>query len=237
MALLFTLITGVFFLFGVILNLFVKNKKRISVLSIALAFVVMINLLLFDIMPEVFEEFNIVSILFIILGFFTLNIMDLFVPHHHHDHKETNDNEKEHNHHLEHISIITIIALSLHNIIECMALYNVTIKDWHSGLLMAIAIGLHNMPLGFQIGNNLERHKIISVLTLVLSGFVGGIISLVIGSLPEVFTLYILSFTLGMLIYLTICELFKELLNEIKNKYTFYGIIIGIILIVLTNLL
>jgi len=237
MALLFTFITGVFFLLGIILNHTLKDNKNISVLSISLAFVVLLNLIIFDLVPETFTDITYKRIMWIILGFSILKIMDLFVPHHHHDHHHEEDDVKEHNFHLEHISIITILALSLHNIIECMALYNVTEGSIKSGLLMGIAIALHNIPLGFQIGGSLKNYKYLYVSTLVLSGFVGGLISLAIGAIPEIYTIYILCFTLGMLLYLTFFELLKELIHGIKNFYTIYGIIIGIVLIIITNML
>ncbi|MBQ6841520.1 MAG: ZIP family metal transporter [Bacilli bacterium] len=237
MSLLFTLITGLFFLLGIILNKIFKDKKNFSVLAIALAFVVLINLIGLDLLPEVAASVSWQVVLCVILGFILLKIMDLFVPHHEHHHKEKKDNVKEHNNHLEHISIITILALTLHNVIECMALYNVSLGDLKAGFLMCLAIGLHNIPLGFQIGGSLEKHRKLYIGVLTLSGLVGGFISLLIGTVPEIWTIYILAFTLGMLIYLTFFELLKELITSLKNIYALYGIIIGIVLVIITNLL
>ena len=237
MGLLFTLITGVFFLLGIILNNVCKNKKNVSYLAIALAFVVLLNLIFLDLVPEVFEEISFTKFLYILLGFILLKIMDLFIPHHIHHHKEKKDNIKEHNNHLEHISIITILALTLHNVIECMALYNIAINNIVSGLLMCLAIGLHNIPLGFQIGGSLKNNRKIYIGVLTFSGFAGGVFSLMIGNLSEVIISYILCFTLGMLLYLTFFELLKEVLSSLKKTYTIYGMVIGIILVVITNLI
>lgn len=237
MGLLFTFITGVFFLLGIILNRICKDKKNISVLAIALAFVVLFNLIGLDLLPEIIVDLSFTRVLFILLGFILLKVMDLFVPHHNHHHKEKRDNVKEHNNHLEHISIITILALTLHNVVECMALYSLTSAELMAGFLMCLAIGLHNVPLGFQIGGSLKQHRKLYIAILTLSGFGGGLISLLIGTLSELWTGYILAFTLGMLVYLTFFEILKELISSLKNIYTLYGIIIGTILIVITNLL
>ncbi|MBE6155488.1 MAG: hypothetical protein E7164_01880 [Firmicutes bacterium] len=237
MGLLFTFITGAFFLLGIFLNKGCNNKKNISVLSISLAFVVLLNLIGLDLAPEVFSNITLWRLFFIVLGFTLLKAMDLFVPHHEHSHHEKKDNIKEHNNHLEHISIITILALTLHNVIECMVLYNVTLGSLKAGALMCLAIGLHNIPLGFQIGGSIKKRKMLYISILTLSGVIGGIIALLIGSIPETVESYILCFTLGMLIYLTFFELLKELLSSLKNKYTLFGILIGIVLIVITNLL
>lgn len=232
-ALLLTVITGVFFLMGILFNKICKGNKNINILSIALSFVILLYLIIFDILPEISESFNFYALLFILLGLVLLKILDFFVPQHDHHHKDKNDNKKEHDNHLNHIGTITIIALLLHNILENMALYNVAIKDFKSGMFMCLGIGLHNLPLGFQIGSNLKKENNFNIFILTISGLVGGLINLFIGNISEVITTYLLSFTLGMLIYLTFFELFKEMIENIKNRYTYYGIILGVIIIIL----
>lgn len=232
-ALLLTVITGVFFLMGILFNKICKGNKNINILSIALSFVILLYLIIFDILPEISESFNFYALLFILLGLVLLKILDFFVPQHDHHHKDKNDNKKEHDNHLNHIGTITIIALLLHNILENMALYNVAIKDFKSGMFMCLGIGLHNLPLGFQIGSNLKKENNFNIFILTISGLVGGVINLFIGNISEVITTYLLSFTLGMLIYLTFFELFKEMIENIKNRYTYYGVILGVIIIIL----
>lgn len=232
-ALLLTVITGVFFLMGILFNKICKGNKNINILSIALSFVILLYLIIFDILPEISESFNFYALLFILLGLVLLKILDFFVPQHDHHHKDKNDNKKEHDNHLNHIGTITVIALLLHNILENMALYNVAIKDFKSGMFMCLGIGLHNLPLGFQIGSNLKKENNFNIFILTISGLVGGLINLFIGNISEVITAYLLSFTLGMLIYLTVFELFKEVIENIKNRYTYYGIILGVIIIIL----
>jgi zinc transporter ZupT len=232
--LLLTLLTGLFFLVGSLLNKIIKNNN-ISVLSISLAFIVILNLLLFDIGPEIFESFSIYNLLIVIIGLIILKILDLYIPNHSHHHDEKNDNKKEHYNHLKHISIITIIALTIHNIIENIALYNIS-NNLKAGILMCIGIGLHNVPLGLQIGGSLESKKV-SLSILTLSGFVGGLIGLLIGSISPFFENLILCLTFGMLLYLILFEFLKEIWSSRKNIYTYYGIIIGVILIIITNLI
>lgn len=232
-ALLLTVITGVFFLMGILFNKICKGNKNINILSIALSFVILLYLIIFDILPEISESFNFYALLFILLGLVLLKILDFFVPQHDHHHKDKNDNKKEHDNHLNHIGTITVIALLLHNILENMALYNVAIKDFKSGMFMCLGIGLHNLPLGFQIGSNLKKENNFNIFILTISGLVGGLINLFIENISEVITAYLLSFTLGMLIYLTVFELFKEVIENIKNRYTYYGIILGVIIIIL----
>lgn len=237
MGLLFTIITGLFFLLGIFLNKICKDKKNISVLSISLAFIVLLNLVFLDIAPEIYEHLSFNNIIVILLGLIILKVMDFIVPHHHHNHKEKNDNIKEHNNHLEHIGIITILALVLHNIIECMALYNLTLDSTKSGLLMCCGIALHNIPLGFQIGNNIKNNRLLYIILLTISGFAGGILAFYMGTLSEAMEMYILCFTFGMLIYLTFFELLKEVWESKKNIYSLLGLIIGVLIIMLSRLI
>ena len=157
--LIYTFLTGISFLGGIYLNKVFKSKNNASAFSVSLALVVLLNLICFDILPEVFENINIISVIFVILGVVILKVFDLFIPNHTHHHNEEHDDKKEHNAHLEHISIITILALTLHNIVECMALFTITENNFKAGSLMFLAIILHNIPLGFQIGASFKKIK------------------------------------------------------------------------------
>lgn len=234
MELLLTLITGLCFFIGYVFGLFSKDKNKVGVLAISLAFVVLVNLICFDILPEVIENFSWISVLFILVGLFLLKLLDLFVPHHHHHHEEINDDIKEHEDHIDHVNIITVIALFLHNILEAMALYGVSTTNLKSGFLMALGVAMHNIPLGLSFSTNKNKKNIIYLILLSLSGLFGGIICMFIGSLSPTIEHYILCLTLGMLLYLTIFEFCKDLWSNRRNINTLYGIIIGIVFVVIT---
>lgn len=243
MGILLCLITGISFYGGYILSKIIKKPKIVSVISVSLAFVVLLNLIFLDIIPDIFvfliSSFNyknlIFSLLIIILGLLGLLYLDKFIPTHHHDHREVKDNLKEHNKHLEHISKISFLALIIHNILECMVLYLLAKESLAKGFLMTLAICLHNIPLGLQIGTGIKENKYTYLFLLTLSGLVGGILCLVLGSLPTLFEHYLLCFTFGMLLYLLLFELTPEIYHNLKNKYSLYGIIMGVIVIIIIN--
>ena len=118
-----------------------------------------------------------------------------------------------------------------------MALYGVASNDLKSGILMLLGIGLHNLPFGFQIASSQNKKNILLLVLLILSGFIGGITFLAFGELNETFEGIIIALTLGMLLHILFFELLKEVLEEIDKKDTIYGIIIGIILLFLINVL
>ena len=238
LALTLLLVAGLSFLVGIYLFKGIKNKEKLMIASSSIAFVVILGLIVFDLAPELLEMKKWYFIIFIILGLVILSILDLFVPHHHHEHHEHDEKTLDHQNHLIHISIVTIIALMLHNLVEGAALYGITISSAKSGILMCIAITLHNIPLGLQISNyaiNKKSHLLIVL--LVLSALVGGLLVLLFGGISEIILGIITSLTLGMLLHLLIFELFGEIINNRHHIENYYGIIIGIILMIVINLL
>lgn len=238
MALLFTLISGLFFGVGIVIYNLVNNKKALTYISMSCAAVVILGLILTDLIPELIEIDKWWLILFIVAGLIILLGIDKLIPHHHHHHHENDEMGEDHQNHLEHIGIVTMIALVFHNMIEGMALYSVSMNDIKSGALMLLGISLHNLPLGFQIANykNAKKNKLMLIL-LILSGFIGGLLFSVFGSLNETIEGMIIALTMGMLIHILIFELLHEILENKNKKETFYGIIIGSIILVIINLI
>lgn len=238
MALLLTLISGLFFLIGIIVYKFIKHKKELTIGAMGCAFVVIIGLIALDLIPELIEIKKWYSIIFVVIGLVFLVLIDKLIPHHHHNHKENDEDTHEHQEHLEHIGFITILALLLHNMVEGMALYSVSVNNLESGILMCLGIGLHNLPFGFQIANysNKTSNKLATLL-LVVSGLIGGLIIYAFGSISEFVTGIIIALTLGMILYILFFELLQEVWNNIKHNATFCGIIIGILILVLINLI
>ena len=238
MALLLTLLSGLFFLIGVIVYRFVKHKKELTIGAMACALIVILGLICFDLVPELLEIKKWYLILCVVIGLLFLLLIDKLIPHHHHEHKENDEATKEHQGHLEHIGFITILALILHNMVESMALFSVASDNLTSGTLMCLGIGLHNLPFGFQIASNIKsRSKTVATILLVLSGLIGGLIVYAFGNISEFVTGIIIALTLGMLLYILIFELLKEVWSNIKKKSTICGIIIGITILMLINLI
>ena len=237
LALLLTLITGLFFLIGVIVYKFIKNKNKITIISMACAMIVIIGLIFGDLIPHLLEIKKWWLIIFVIVGLLIILLIDKIVPHHHHDHHEYEEDKKEHQGYLEHIGLITIIALLLHNFIEGMALYSIAVSDLESGILMCIGISLHNLPFGFQVAHCNNKHNKFPIVLLVLSALIGGLLIRLFGDISHTVEGIVIALTLGMSLHLLIFELFKEVWSNIKKKETYYGIIIGILILIIINII
>lgn len=250
MELLFTLLVGLFTVLGTFFVFFTNQNKNFVNFSISMAFGVMVMLGLVELLPESYEiiseyikkPFNIVVVIIgIIIGVEILKLLDHFVPDHGHDHVH----DKDHKHNLFHIGIISSVALVLHNLLEGITLYNTLETSLKTGLLMCIGIGLHNIPIGMVIASTFYKKTKSKMKTLLisiiisLSTFVGGIFALLLKGITtnEFLEGVLLAVTLGMIIYITMFELLKQI-NEIKNKKIRYGgIVIGIMILLISILL
>ena len=233
-ALLLTFLSGLFYLVGIIIYKFVKHKNELTVAAISCAAVVIIGLIVFDLAPELIEQDNAWLFVFVILGFVLLFLIDKLIPHHHHKHHDHDEATKEHKDRLEHVSTITILALSMHNLIEGMALYSISLESIRSGTLMLMGVGLHNLPFGFQIAGT--KNKLL-VFLLVISAFLGGLVVFFFGNIDEFLQGVVMALSMGMLLHILLFELFKEIRENIRQKATIYGIIIGVILLIIINLI
>lgn len=253
-ALLLTILVGLFIFVGCICGLNYKDNKKFTDFSIAMAFGVIISLIIFEIIPETYEVLNdqigvirsiFVMIILALIGIVILKILDLFVPHHEHEahHEHSHKTEKCHNEHLYHIGIISSVAVIIHNLIEGMSLYLVSSHSIISGLLMCIGIGLHNIPMGLVIASTLSsskftKNKILNISIIVsLSTFVGGLFMFILGGVNELLEGILLGLTLGMLIYISIFELLHQIYHMKNKKVAKIGIIVGVILLVISVLL
>ena len=253
-ALLLTLLVGLFILLGSFIGLNYKDNKRFTDFSISVAFGVIISLILFELLPETFEvlngEIGVVRTIFVIIilsliGITLLKLLDLFVPHHEHEahHKHQHSSDKCHNDHLYHIGIMYSIGVIAHNIIEGMSLYLVSSTSLISGILLCIGIGLHNIPMGLVISStltssNFSKNKVLKISLIVsIATFIGGILMFIIGGVSELIEGILLGLTLGMLIYISIFELFHQIYHMKNKKITITGIVVGIILLVISILL
>jgi len=242
-ALLTTLVLGLFIIIGSLIAHVVNKKQKIVDFIVGLAFGIITMLMIMDLLPEIIESLTIKNIyLFIIftfLGIVILKLLDHFIP----DHEEKKMTNLELKNNLVHIGIVTSIALILHNIIEGMAIYSTIISETELGFMITLGVGLHNIPLGMVIAStfyqsNQSISKTILIITLVsLSTFVGGLIMFFAGLtiVNDMVLGILLAITLGMLIFISFDELLPRIKNTKNKKSSYIGIIIGIVLILVAS--
>ena len=242
--LLLSIISGLFFLLGFLFTKVFKKKDNLNVFATSMALVVMLGMLLFDLIPEVVEILeelsgnNIVRLLlvivFVLFGILVLKIFDKLLPHHEHNHNHERKNEHENHEH--HVGLIMTFPLIIHNILEGMSMYLVGINNFKAGILMSLAVGFHNFPLGIEISSSIKENnkKRIILISLILSGLLGSAIMLLLNnSISNLFMLPMLGVAIGMIIYIVLFELLGDVIMYKKEKYTYIGFLIGTIIVLI----
>lgn len=238
-----TLVLGIFIIFGAFIIHVFKNKDKFLLVSLGMAFGVMMMLIFIELLPEIYEVFTsklsiLETILIIIslslVGLFLLKFLDRFIPDH--------DDEDEEDH-LIHIGIVSSIAIIIHNIIEGMAVYNTITTSLSLGIILSIGVGLHNIPLGMIISSTFyksiknKKKSNILIILISLSTFIGGLIMALFNFTNEIVIGILLSITIGMLIYINIIEILPKLLKSKDKKTVLISTGVGIIVLFISHLL
>ena len=138
------------------------------------------------------------------------------------------------------ILLYALIALFIHNIIESTAIYTASLTNTSLGLMMAIGVSFHNIPLGIQISSMIKnkKEKLLLITGLTFSSLVGIIVlNLLKITLSDGVLCVLISITLGMLIYISLFELLCEVKENIKKKELQLGIFSGIVLVIISELI
>ena len=229
MAFIITLLSGLSFFIGYLITKIIKNEKKLVIFAVGFSFAIILGLCFFDMLGECLEMHNkLLMIGCMIGGVLILKILDLFIPDHEHHKKDEA--------HIEHIGIISTLALFLHNMIEGTAIYTASLNNLKVGLFMALGVSFHNIPLGIQISSlTHKRNTRLELLSiLALSSIVGALLISVFNiNISELFSQILISISFGMLMYIAIFELLCEVKENIKKKELIYGLILGIVFILI----
>lgn len=229
MAFLITLLSGLSFFIGYLITKIIRDEKKLVTFALGFAFTIILGLCLFDMLGECLEMDNkLIMICSMIGGIIILKVLDLFIPDHEHHKKDSA--------HIEHIGIISTLALFLHNMIEGTAIYTASLNDLKVGLFMALGVSFHNIPLGIQTSSLVhKRNSRLELLTiLALSSIVGALfISVFDINISEFTSQILICISFGMLIYIALFELLCEVKENIKKKELIYGLLCGIIFILI----
>ena len=233
-SLIITFVLGLFFIAGALVVKIVKDKERLEDFSVAAALGALVFISACDIVPEIFEIWSgtklILAALFVLIGVGLLMGLDHFVPDHDSDELEEN---------MVHIGVMTVMALSLHNIVEGMSVYSISSTSLSGGISLAVGIGLHNIPMGMLIYSTLDKEKVLKkriVLSCAaFSTFVGGLLMYLLGEfMNESIECALICVALGMVIYIVFFELLPGIIHAKKWVRSAVGFVIGAAIVFLS---
>jgi len=225
------------------LFIFIK-KDRVGVISRALGFAsgVMLTISLIDLIPNsldlIINEYKFIYAVFIVLmGFLVGVIISSIID------KKVDKNSKKGSK-LYKLGIITMLVIMMHNIPEGIATFITTTNNIKLGIVLTMAIALHNIPEGISISipiyysTNSKLKAFIYTLISGLSEPIGAIIAYLFLAkyVDDTILGLIYSIIAGMMINISINELYKESISYNK-KNTFIYFIIGSFIMILNHLL
>lgn len=244
LVLVLSIISILFLLVGTLIVFSTHNSRKVMTFSVSLGFIVLILLGIMHLLPDALEFFKedlsvsmsyLFLILFTLLGFAVIFLFDRFGGHH-----DEHEGEGESGH-FEHISIITCIFLFIHNFIEGMTIYSSVLLSYETAVILTLGIGLHNIPLGFTLSSTFNKiySKSKTLLFIVIIGLSYLFGALVAYKFNEVLTKPVvlgvaLTFTFGMVLYISVYEFLPLIRESNDKKYVITGFLIGLILMFFT---
>jgi ZIP family zinc transporter len=221
-----------------------------GMLSIAAG--IMTSIVCFGLIPEALHLSDItISIFGLVLGAFIIMVLNRLVD----KITETNESNLKIHHTYEELyhenqfiknkakimrsGIIILIAISLHNIPEGIAIGAGGSHDLHFGFLLSIMIAIHNIPEGMAVASPLlfggiDRWK--AVFLTALSGvptLLGGIIGILFGNVSDIAIAISLSSAGGAMLYVVFGEIMPQSIVMTKSRAAsimiLFGMIIGLI--------
>lgn len=226
-----SLIAGLSTVLGSFL-VFIKTKKVNEMIVFCLSFsmTIMMIISIFELIPESFIDLTnnygfvlgtIISILIFLFGYLSISRINSLI------------NTKKESSNLYKIGILSMISLMIHNFPEGIIVFISAYTNIKIGIKMCIAIMLHNIPEGIAISIPLyysgkgRKNAIKYTLISGLAEPIGAILSYIFlkDYINDTLLSFILMFTGGLMIGLSISEILKEVIKYKKNDYLFVGVI------------
>ena len=225
------------------LFIFIK-KDRDNVISKSLGFAsgVMLTISVIDLIPNSFlliiKQYNLIYTLFLIITAFLVGIIISSIIDRKVEKKSKNGLK------LYKLGIITMLVIMMHNIPEGIATFITTTNNAKLGVILTIAIALHNIPEGISISipiyysTNSKLKAFIYTFVSGMSEPIGALISYLFLSrfVNDTMLGFIYSIIAGMMINISINELYKEA-SIYNKKNTIIYFIVGSFIMILNHLL
>ena len=134
---------------------------------------------------------------------------------------------------------LMVMAISLHNVPEGIAIGAGGSHDYELGMLLALMIALHNIPEGMAIATPLlaggiNKWKVCLITALSgMTTIIGGVIGILIGSISDVSIALSLAAAGGAMLYVVFGEIIPQTIIMTKNRIaplvTLIGMFIGLL--------
>ncbi len=226
--------------FVIFLKIKEENINKFIAFCLSFSIAIMIGISLTDLIPESFftlldenkTKGFITAILSFIIGIFLIKLLIIFI-----------NKQKKNTTSLYKLGILNMLALMLHNFPEGIATFLSAYQDMDLGIKLGIAIMLHNIPEGISIAVPLyyaTKNKKQAIKKAFISGLaepLGAILAFLIfkNFVTKNFLSIILLLVAGIMITISIEEMYPEVIKCKEKKLFIIGIALGIILILINH--
>lgn len=229
---------------GLIVYLKINRVEEFISFCLSFSLSVMISISIIELIPEstfqLIRYFGmlkglVLAIIVFLIGMFLVNIINNKI--------KSNKSITPTNKRLYRVGILSMIALMIHNFPEGIATFMSSYKDISLGINLGLAIMMHNIPEGISISVPIyystgSRKK--GVGYSLLSGFaepLGAILTYILFKdyINDLSLAIVLILVAGIMITLSINELLPESLKYNKNKYVIYGLVVGVVLVIINH--
>ena len=188
------------------------------------------------------------GVLFFFIGIAFIGLVDLLVPEKENPHNLEGMEEPkrpDQTHALMRTSVMTALAIGIHNFPEGLAAFASALSDVRLGLFIAIALAIHNIPEGIAVSMPIlyaTSNKNKAFLYSFLSGLsepVGALVGylLLMPFLTPVVLAGTLAFVAGVMIYISLDELLPMAHSYGHGHLVISGIVLGMLLMAVSLLM
>jgi ZIP family zinc transporter len=249
-ALVMTMLAGLSTGIGSTIAYFIRRPKVVYLsFSLGLSAGVMVYVSFMELLPSATDRVGEpLGLLFFFLGIGFIGLVDLLVPEKENPHNfegmEAPENPDQ-SHALMRTSLMTALAIGIHNFPEGLATFASALSDVRLGLFIAIALAIHNIPEGIAVSMPIfyaTRNRNKAFLYSFLSGLsepVGALIGflLLLPFLTPAVLAGILAFVAGIMIYISFDELLPMAHSYGHGHLVISGVVLGMLLMALSLLM
>jgi ZIP family zinc transporter len=205
------------------------NSKKLNVVAslYEISAGMMTGIVCFEMIPKSIEVYNInLTLIGCIVGTILTLLLDIIV----------NKFKKINNKIVSASALLIIISMSIHNIVEGIAIGSAFVYSISLGLSILISNSLHDIPEAIVIGIGLNKEKngmlkkVTKAIFLGMPTAIGGAIGNIIGGISDTYIALSLSIAGGCMLYIVACDLIPSSKEISKNKIVSLVYIIGILI-------
>ena len=220
-----------------------ENINKFITFCLSLSLIIMIGISITELIPEasysILVNFKLAKGILISLLVFSIGILSVYFLNKKIEKSSSSDLD------LYRLGILSMLALMLHNLPEGIVTFLSSYQNMELGLKISMAIMLHNIPEGISIAvpiyyaTGSKKEAIKKTFVSGLAEPLGALLAFIFlrNFITDTMIGLILLFVAGLMITLAIHELLPKALKYYENKYIVLGFIVGILLLLASELL